>query len=195
MKKLWLGIDCGKGGAIGAIYSDGRVESCHTPVHVTRAKKRKKSKAGKTRYSSKTDYNLLGMLKVLQTFRKLQESGWDVIVSIEQQRQRRRDSKQVVFQVGYGMGLWEMACTANKLKFVKVLPSQWKPCYVEMGASKKRSIEECKKLYPNHALPLAKDEARAEAILIADYTMRQILELKYPRTPERKSRKTKTLNN
>jgi Holliday junction resolvasome RuvABC endonuclease subunit len=178
--QTWIGIDCGKHGAVAAITADGKVYSWHTPAIVHRSKKRKKSAAGKTRYSSKTEYNRQGMLALLQIFREWQASGQELLVTIEQQRQRPADSKQVVFQVGYGQGLWEMACDANKLEFIKVLPSQWKPCYVPLGADKKESINICRKLYPAHELPLAKDEARAEAILIADYTMRKALSLPYP---------------
>lgn len=175
--KVYLGIDCGKHGGIAAIYEDGAVCSWHTPATTIRTKKRGKSKSGKTRYSSKTEYDLAGMLALLRQF-----DGDNVIVAIEQQRQRPADSKQVVFQVGYGMGLWDMACMASKLEtVVKVLPSQWKPCYVEVGADKAASLAKCKELYPKHELPLAKDEARAEAILIADYIRRKDLDIAHPR--------------
>lgn len=130
------------------------------------------------------------MLKVLQDVKEDYPNA-DILVTIESQRQRPNDSKQVVFQVGRGLGLWEMAVTAAGYELVKVLPSQWKPNYTEPGADKKASLAICKKLYPDHDLPLAKDEARAEAILIADYTMRKATGLEFPRTPPPKTRKAR----
>jgi len=192
MADMYVGIDCGKTGGIAALYSDGRVESWHTPATVTRKKKRGKSESGKTRYSSKTEYDLHGMLRLLRELaHKADCEDGSIKVIIEQQRQRPGDSKQVVFQIGYGMGLWDMACQAAGLATIKVLPSQWKPRYVEVGATKKESLAICKKLYMTHHLPLAKDEARAEAILNADYIRRQELGLEYPRTPDVKKRKAR----
>ena len=186
--KLWVGIDCGKTGGFATIDEHGSVNSYHTPSFTTRTKKRGKSKSGKTRYSSKTEYNLQGMLDLFATL----PDAYEITVAIEQQRQRPGDAKQVVFQVGYGMGLWDMACMASNLtNVVKVLPSQWKPCYVEVGADKAASLAKCKELYPEHELPLAKDEARAEAILIADYIRRKELGLEYPRAPQPKPKRTK----
>jgi hypothetical protein len=192
MIEAWIGIDCGKTGGIAAVYANGGADSWHTPATVTRKKKRGKSASGKTRYSSTTEYDLKGMQDLLDSIvYPYLAMGEDVQIVIEQQRQRPGDSKQVVFQIGYGMGLWDMVCCHLGVKPVKVLPSQWKPRYVEVGATKKESLAICKKLYPNHYLPLAKDEARAEAILIADFVRRQDLGLEYPRTPEPKVRKRK----
>lgn len=183
MANVWVGIDCGKHGGLSILKDDGSVESWHTPAEVTRTRKRKKSTSGKTRYSVSTEYDYRGMLVLLQKARQLQEAGHNVVVVIEQQRQRPADSKQTVFQIGFGMGLWIMACVANNLQFKTVLPSVWKSRYVPPQSTKKASLDMCKLLYPKHDLPLAKDEARAEATLIADYMRRQDLELDYPLTP------------
>jgi len=180
---IWLGIDCGKTGGIGAIYSDGRVEAWHTPSITTRTKSpRAKTKAGKPRVKTETVYDLMGMLRLLQVFRKLHNDGWRVQVAIERQQQQQRDSKQVVFQVGRGQGLWEMACAANKLPFDLVMPSVWKPNYVPPGSNKAASREVCQKIYPGLLLPLAKDEAKAEAVLLADFIRRREQSLPMERT-------------
>lgn len=184
--KAYIGIDPGKCGAVAIIREDGLTLAYHIPMIVNRTKKRKKSAKGKTRYSVKTEYHQRAMLALLSKLKGLAD---DVTVMIEQQRQRPADSKQVVFQIGYGQGLWDMACATLGLTPLKVLPSQWKPMYVELGADKKRSIEECRKLYPKLDLPLAKDEARAEATLIADYALRTEKGLSFPRVPEPKRRK------
>lgn len=193
MAQAWVGIDCGKTGALSIIDDQGKVLSWHTPAVVTRTKKKTKSKAGKTRYSSKTEYDLKGMLLLLQKARELQDKGIEVVVAIEQQRQRPRDSKQVVYQVGRGQGLWEMACTANNLRYTMVLPATWKSRYVPVGADKQQSVDVCRKLYPKLALPLSKDEARAEATLIADFVRREANGQPYPLTPVKQSRRKKLI--
>jgi uncharacterized Rmd1/YagE family protein len=104
MAKVWVGIDCGKLGGISFLHEDGKVTSVHTPTIVTRTRKKKLSKTGKARYSTSTEYDCNQMLIVLQRARELQEAGHEVIVCIEQQGQRQHDSKQTVFQIGFGMG-------------------------------------------------------------------------------------------
>lgn len=187
-KIAYIGIDCGKGGAIACLSPEGRVISEHTPVTTTRKKKRAKSKDGKTRYSTKTEYDKEGMLEVLRSYTAKHNF---VQVLIEAQRQRPGDSKQVVFQVAYGQALWEMACVALGLPYEFVLPSQWKPCYLPPKAEKKESLELCRKLYPGQSLPLVKDEARAEATLIADYGKRLAEKQPFLRTKEPRTRKKK----
>lgn len=166
----FIGIDCGKHGGLGVIKADGSVDSWHTPAIVLRTKKRAKAKGGKPRYSIETKYDQRKMFELL---RDLKRNNSKLLVTIEQQRQRPGDSKQSVFQIGFGQGLWEMACTANNITYQTVQPAQWKPCYVGLGADKNESIKACLALYPAHALPRVKDEARAEALLIADFAKRK----------------------
>jgi hypothetical protein len=177
--KSYVGIDCGKSGAV-ALIVDGKVRLMEfTPVVTTRTRKRKRSKSNAIRYSSSTQYNLKEMLNLLRKC-LFEVSLRDLLVTIEQQRQRPHDSKQTVFQVGYGQGLWEMACTALDLPFTTVEPAVWKPNYVEKGAEKSASVTAASALYKVN-FTHKKDEAKAEAILIADYQRRKQESLGYPR--------------
>lgn len=174
-KTIWVGIDCGKQGGLAAIYSEGdvQVESFHAPTLVIRTKKRGKTKTGNQKYHTETKYDYLGMLRLLQRFRKLQrDHGWRVVVGIERQQPFPRDSKAVTFQVGHGMGLWEMACAATFLQ-AELVHISWKRNYVPAGSNKQASLAMCAKMYPASGFKLKKDEARAEATLIADFLMRR----------------------
>jgi hypothetical protein len=180
-KQVWVGIDPGKSGAVGAIRCDGAVEAWHTPTNTTRTKSpRAKTASGKPRIKTETKYDMSAMVELLSKFKKLRDKGYEVVVGIERQQQQPRDSKQVVFQVGRGQGLWEMACAANGLEYALIMPAVWKPRYVARGANKAASKEACAKLYPKLDMPLVKDEARAEATLIADFVLRRDKELPYP---------------
>lgn len=161
----YVGIDPGKEGAVAVIYNEGQsVESWHVP------------KVGK-------HYDLHGMLRLICRFQKLQKEGVRVVVGIEEQNPRPTDRYHTIKMVGMAQAYWEMACAANKLSFQLISPLAWKPKYVKKGAQKAESVVAAVAIYPAVAdtLPLKKDEARAEAILIADYLMRTERQLNFPK--------------
>jgi len=159
---VYLGIDPGKKGALAAIYNEGQtVESWHVPM-------------------VSNEYNLRAMLQLLVKFQHLRKDGWRVETGIEEQNPRPTDSKHTAKMVGFSQGLWSMACAANSLPFQVISPRSWKPKYVAKGATKQESILAAITIYPEVELPLKKDEARAEAILIADYLMRMERKLNFP---------------
>ena len=65
-----------------------------------------------------------------------------------------------------------MALTASGLSYVLVEPSKWRPALVGKGADKKESLYLARKLWPDVDMPLMKDEAKAEALLIAEWIRR-----------------------
>lgn len=175
MTTAWIGIDCGKHGAVAVIWPDGCVESWHVPAIETRTKRpRKKTPSGRPSYSTTRNYALNDMASLLSRIavRAGRDDATEALVAIEQQMWMPNDGKRVVFEVGRGQGLWQMACAVAGLEFEMVKPKDWKPCYLPTGSYKAASLAAAKILYPDHELPLVKDEARAEALLIADYLMR-----------------------
>lgn len=159
---IYVGIDPGKKGAVGAVHNEGqKVESWHVPMI-----------AG--------EYDLPGMLRVLLRFQKLQKEGVRIVVGVEEQNARPTDSKHTVKMVGMAQAYWEMACAANHLAFQRISPLSWKRKYVNKGAPKAASILAATAIYPSASFPLKKDEARAEALLIADYLMRAERNLNFP---------------
>lgn len=175
--RLFIGIDCGKQGAIAWISGDGLiVRALHTPVNVTRTKRaRKKTAAGKPSVSTHTEYDLLGMLSAVEAIAEC--SAYGLIAAVEQQHGMPHDSKHVVFEVGRGQGLWQMALATFGITTYLVRPAQWKAAYVPKGADKQQSVAVCRQLYPQLALPQKKDEALAEAVLIADWLKNNYLAL------------------
>lgn len=190
---VFVGIDPGKSGAVGVIYDDGNVEAWHNPVNVTRKTTSAKLKSGKRkgqnvkRRTEKRHNDLGGRLRLLLPFAKLAKQGSKVLVTLEQVSAGPKDGKVQAFSFGHDFGTWEMALTALKLKYNLIRPHLWRPEMVGTGASKAESLKLCKRLYPKLDLPLAKDEARAEAILLADWQRRRELGLGMPQ--QRKSEK------
>ena len=182
-RELWVGIDPGKKGAVAVISSDGTVQAFHVPTVTTRTRrKRKKTPSGKPSYTSKTEYSLPAMYQLLLELvaRPVHNREHSAIVTIERQAPRPNDGKGQVFQTGRGQGLWEMACAGNGLFYKMLQPAEWKTKYLPKGADKVQSILACNNVYPDFPLPKVKDEALAEAILIADYAMRTSEELPFP---------------
>jgi len=181
-KKAWVGIDPGKKGGVAVVYANGHVEAWHTPTTTTREKrKRKKTPSGKPSYKVSTEYDLPAMHQIiLELSRLYHNQSHNVSVTLERQAARPNDGKGQVFQTGRGQGLWEMACAGNGLPYKMLQPAEWKAKYLPKGADKTQSILACNDIYPDFPLPKVKDEALAEAILIADYAMRTSEELPFP---------------
>jgi len=192
---VFAAIDPGKSGAVGVIYSDGRTEAWHSPLIVTRKTTSAKLKSGKRkgqnvkRRTEKRQIDLAGRMKLLAPFAKMAREGKNVLVTLEQVSSMPRDGKVQAFSFGYDFGTWEMALVALRLPYKLVRPNVWRPEMVGEKADKNESLKLCRRLYPKLSLPLAKDEARAEAILIADWQRRRELGLEMPR--QRKATKIK----
>lgn len=184
---VFVGVDPGKHGAIACIYHDPsgasipRTGLFYTPVDTIRKRRpRKKTKSGKPSYSTTTEYNLLGIAGLVRLWVPATTER-TVIIGIERQGQRPLDSKQVVFQVGRGQGIWEMVFSAYAHRYELISPVSWKPKYLPAGADKKASMAVARELYSSFTHTAAKAEALAEALLIADFMRRKTLGLTFPR--------------
>lgn len=190
---IYVGIDPGKSGAVGVIYPDGTVDAWHNPVIVERKTTSAKLKSGPRkgqnakRRTEKRHNDLDGRLCLLLPFARLARKGQEVIVTLEHISSMPRDGKVQAFAFGYDFGTWEMALVALKLKYLMVRPNVWRPAMVGKEADKRDSLILCRRLYPKLDLPLAKDEARAEAILLADWQRRKLNGLEMPYKEESKS--------
>ena len=172
-KVVYVGIDPGKSGGIGAIYPDGCAEAWYTPIIQTRkTSPRKKTASGKKYVKVTRVFDEPGMFKLLGRFRKLKREGWTIRVGIERVGAAPRDGRSSAFNFGMGWGLWRMALTASGFKYTFVEPGKWRPALVGKGADKKESLYFARKLWPDVDMPLMKDEAKAEALLIAEWIRR-----------------------
>jgi hypothetical protein len=186
-KVLYAAIDPGKTGALAFIFPSGKVESWHTPTLTTRVKHpRAKTKKGNPKVSVTKVYDTRAMFDLVYRLCWYRDKkGFVIDLSIEGQQSRPTDSKGVVFAVAHGVSKWETIAELCELPYLRLWPHVWKPRYLKKQAPKKASLELARKLFPNHDLPLAKDEARAEALLMADYLRRKRMEIPFLRSPAR----------
>ena len=93
-KVVYVGIDPGKSGGIGAIYPDGCAEAWYTPIIQTRkTSPRKKTASGKKYVKVTRVFDEPGMFKLLGRFRKLKREGWTIRVGIERVGAAPRDGR------------------------------------------------------------------------------------------------------
>lgn len=202
---VFVGIDPGKSGAVGVIYTDQSVfakaggykpdaEAWHNPLVIERKTTSAKLKSGKRkgqnvkRRTEKRHIDLAGRLRLLLPFARLHKTTEaNVLVTLEQVSSGPRDGKVQAFSFGYDYGSWEMALVALGIPYTTVRPHVWRPEMVGVAATKKDSLKLCRRLYPKVDLPLEKDEARAEALLLADWQRRRAQKLSMPH--HRKSEK------
>lgn len=184
---IYVGIDCGKHGGI-AILKPGRwLRAFHTPVTVTTFKfPRKKTEAGNPAVKRTETYNVLVMYKLLQLVQRLQQRGHRIVVGLERQWPRPEDGKSRVQSLAEGFATWWTLLNVLRLPVTLVSPTSWKPRYTVAGAAKEESVKACQRIYPHVSFSRKKDEARAEAILIADFLYRKETGRSYPRTPDRR---------
>lgn len=143
----WIGIDPGNTGAIAAILSDGRVL-----ISDLSADER----------------------DVWSAFSGMEIELVPELVVVEKQASRPAQSAPATFGAGRNYGFVLMACAAMRWPMHLVAPDQWKKKIGGYPAkaralSKSHSIVTARRLYPQaaHLLTRAKDDGRAEALLLA----------------------------
>lgn len=168
VRKVWVGIDPGLAGAVGAVYGNRQAEAFSTPtINV----KGGKSKGGKNHPDA------AGMANLLRPFLKMHRAGWDVLVTLEESSPNPQDGKVGHHKCGIGYGLWLGIIAALRLPYQTVRPSVWRPAMVGAKTDKNMSRKVCQQLFPRLALPLVKDADKAEAVMIAEWGRRQDLGL------------------
>lgn len=190
---VYIGIDCGVTGAVGVIPPDGLAPPGDLPTaYATPTFVIKNERAGKT--SKKQIYDMRGMLLLLWKIKKAY-AHCDFRVVVEQQQGRQHDAKSAVFQLGFGQGLWEMACAAMQVFAVEnVKPSDWKKKYSLEGKDKEASRYMVQRLYPAVDVSRVKDHDKAEALLLADFLKRHYTGEAYPQPTSRMTTKPRKKN-
>lgn len=166
VRKVWVGIDPGLSGAVGAVYNNRMAEAWATPsIDVKLGKGKKKHP------------DLAGMADLLRPFLKLQRQGWEVLVTLEESSPNPQDGKVGHHKVGIGYGIWLGILTALRLPYHTVRPSEWRPQMVGAKTDKNMSRKVCQQLFPRLKLPLVKDADKAEAVMLAEWGRRRDLGL------------------
>lgn len=168
-----IGIDPGITGGLAMLDAQRKLIACaYMPVMVT--------KTGKTRINPAGLTDLLEAWTVGGTTRPLIALELvNAMPSVPDKKtgQRRQLGATSGFSLGRSLGTIEGVIAALRMPVEEVSPRSWKQFYGLKGPDKEQSRAAAIKLYPGAALALKKDHAKAEAILIARYVLRE--------TPER----------
>lgn len=169
---LFPGIDPGVSGAIAVIDDQTREVSFYdTPVM--------QIKSGKTFKSQMDCHTASAILQRLD-----RSSG--ILVTIEKVNAMpsipgpdgvsRSMGVTSAFNFGMNFGMWIAICAASELPYQLVHPATWKAALMRDSSKEKdASRQKAMQLYPYVAKDLArkKDHARADALLLAHYSMVQ----------------------
>ena len=163
---IFVGIDPGKTGAISTLLPDGRVVARPTPT---------------VKINGQDVYDAYKMHRYMRWLRLWAISGKMVHIVMEEVTMRPFEAKRTVLAMGAGQGYWLCLARLYGFQITEVHPATWKAAYKfskgrkTTAEFKRDSIKLCGKLYPQLSLQLQKDEAMAEATLLADYLKRSVI--------------------
>src|ERR1035437_7770475 len=107
-KTCFIGIDPGKGGAIGCLY-DNKIAHAHTPL------------AGK-------EYDIAKMVDLVKGANKVPvfAGSEDLFCVIEKVHAMPGQGVVSMFTFGYGFGLWVGIVASLRIPYILVAPQTWK---------------------------------------------------------------------
>jgi hypothetical protein len=141
---------------------------------------------------SRDDYDMRRIWQMVSGVRKIcRYSGIPLMAALEAQRGFKGEGPTALLSIGMGFGMWRMALTAAEIPFIEVYPHEWRLKYLPPGSDKQAARSLAIKLFPAVEFPLVKDEARAEALLIADYALRKDLGLGFLRNASKSGKKSR----
>ena len=165
---IYIGIDPGLNGAVGVI-NDGPILGgpptplCpivyDTPTVLVEGEKTKRK------------YLTTAMAFLLEPFKDRE----DVLVVLESVHSMPRQGVASSFTFGQGLGMWQGIIAAYKLSLEMPSPQRWKKAIMaDQGKEKEAARFKAMQLFPSIATEFkrAKDDGRAEAILLAEYGRR-----------------------
>ena len=163
MVRFVVGIDPGLTGAVAVLGTDGtiiRVED--TPSFLLEGKRR--------------DFNVPGMVNLLDHGDDLDDLVHETHVFIERQQSRPEQGVASVFKIGYGFGLWVGMLSFVHVPYSIVSPQTWQRVMYQgaVGEGKERSLLIASRLWPGLVIPKTRHD-RADALLIAEYGRRTLL--------------------
>ena len=162
MSRVVCGIDPGASGAIGVVTVEGRWCCCQD-LPVT---ERLTAKGGKRREVS-------GAL-LAAALRNIRQDHDVELVVVERVASRPGEGSVQSFSFGFGVGVIHGVLATLGLPFSLVTPQAWKKAF-GLGKDKEGSRLRALQLFPEAAESLTRkrDEARAEALLIALHATRK----------------------
>ncbi len=153
----FIGIDPGKGGAVGIISPGFSVEVFDAPMAWVRGTKLRR------------EYSVQAMVKIL----KAQSSLSPVIIGIESVHAMPGQGVTSMFSMGYGLGLWVAIVATLGFRYELITPQRWqKAMLYGEGKGKDAARLKAQAMFPECDLSLKKHHGRADALLLAEYVRR-----------------------
>lgn len=151
---IYIGIDPGKKGACAFILNNTVIRTVYTPM-----------------FDKK--YNVSGMVNCLMQPEIINNGVKDCFCVIESVHSMPGQGCVSVFSFGFGYGLWVGIINALGIPYQLVSPQTWKKALLsDTKKDKTASIVLAQQLFPDFKAKYKKDEALAEALLIAEYGRR-----------------------
>jgi crossover junction endodeoxyribonuclease RuvC len=175
---LFVGIDPGLTGAVAALDSETlKIHFFDTPTVTVRS--------GKSLKHTMDLPAAVRILEALNIYEKL-HVAIEKVFPMPSFKRTKGDAPNAEFEpaamgvtsafnFGMNYGQWQGLCAALKLPYELIHPQTWKASMMrDMGKEKDASRVRCSQLFPNTAADLGrkKDHARADALLIAEYSRR-----------------------
>lgn len=165
---IYIGIDTGKDGAIGLLYPEKPEITTASQLPTMDIRRGGKTKKGNARFKTLYDEGMLWeVVQVWLPFRSR------IVVAIEETQPRETDGGRTGHAMGYGLGMWPLFLRSHGFTVEMVLPAVWKVKMGLAGKDKEWSRLMAQRLWPAAPLFRKKDEARAEALLIAECIRRR----------------------
>ncbi len=163
LRQVYLGIDPGLDGALAVISAKGKfVDAWDAPTTTV-----KRGRKNKRVYMPAS---MVSLVRYLATTYDIAAVGFEFVHAMPGQ------GVSSMFSMGQGVGIWEGIIAALGLPLEYVTPQQWKKLLMRAGTGddKQASIVRAMALFPSAAdwLKRKKDDGRADAMLIAEYTRR-----------------------
>jgi crossover junction endodeoxyribonuclease RuvC len=157
-----IGIDPGLAGAIAILNPQGQLVSLHDcPTFLLPFKKAQETKERK----------VLDIGRACSILREYQQSS---IALIERVSAMPKQGVTSSFRFGEGYGIYQGIVAALSIPLIPVEPQVWKKAAGLLKAAKADSLKKAQELWPNAGLKLKKHEGKAEALLIAEYGLKNL---------------------
>jgi len=158
---LVLGIDPGFQGALASVgESGGEWSGLVTDTPILKG--------------VRPEYDIQAMRDLLKPYAAYTE----IMVGIEEQGPRPFEGVVSVFRMGMGFGIWLGLLGSLNLRVHRINPAKWKREFGLLKTNKEASVVKAKELFPNISYHTKRGKAldgRAEALLIAEFTRRQVV--------------------
>lgn len=169
---LYIGIDPGLRGAV-AVVGDGYANVWDTPtVRVAKGNEYALAEMVRLIYEAQDqDYKHGGDID--PQIHAMLETGVIVPNKIEGRPDWKGQSARTTAVQWRGIGLWEGILAGLGIPYTLVPPRTWKASY-GITADKSEAIVQAQRLFPSaaHLMYRARDDGRAEALLLAEYGRR-----------------------